>query len=67
MMTARQSMEEIARLLEQALEPDADHRDLRGLIVGAHTHAILQASFLRRAEARAELEVYRNVDGRAVH
>ena len=58
MMTPRQSLEAIAKLLERAMEPDADPRDVRCLIASAHTHAIIQASSQRRVEARATFAAY---------
>lgn len=52
MMTAAQSLAEIARLLELAMRVD-DPRDAHGLLIQAHTHAVIQGSAQRKAEARA--------------
>ena len=48
-----QSLATIAKLLERAMEPGIDPIFLHGLIVQAHTHAVLQCVSCRRAEARA--------------
>lgn len=53
MMTAAQSLARIADLLERAMQPGMDPRDVRSLITQAHTHAVLRAVHTRRAEARA--------------
>jgi hypothetical protein len=63
-MSAREGFEEITKLLEQALEPDIDPRDLRQLLIGAHTHTILQASFTRRAEAKALFAAFPEIENR---
>ena len=51
-MTPRQSLETIAKLLERAIDVEASPELVRHLIDAAHTHAILQAVSVRRAEAR---------------
>jgi hypothetical protein len=66
MMTARQTMEEIARPLERALDPDTDLRNARGLLISAHTHAVIQATWLRRAEVRAELAAHCDSGGSCI-
>lgn len=52
MMTARESLAEIARLATQAGDLE-DIRDVRGLLVQIQVHALLQGDFERRREARA--------------
>lgn len=56
MMTPRQSFEAIADLLERAQEPGLYPIEVRGLIIQAHTHAILQAAAHKRAESKAAAE-----------
>jgi len=64
MMTPRESFEEIARLLEQAMAPDCSPRDaLLTFIPAAHTHAVIQASCLRRREGLAELAAHQFTGG----
>lgn len=59
MMTPRKSFEEIARLLSCACDvldrPDAEVGDVVGLVISAHTHAILQAASLKKREAAGSL------------
>lgn len=64
MMTAAQSLAEIARLLEDALRLPADAHPitLKGLLWQAHTHAVIQASRQRKAEARATFAAYPEIE-----
>lgn len=61
MMTPRESFQEIARLLTSAADalkdmPASDpHIGVLGLIVGAHTHAALQAASLIKRERAGAL------------
>ena len=63
-MTARQGFEEIAKLLEQAMEPGMRPEDIRQRIIAAHTHAILQASFTRRDETKALFAAFPEIENR---
>ena len=52
-MSAVRSLETIRDLIKQAMaEPDP--RDAKGLLIQAQTHAMIQISTMRRADARAE-------------
>lgn len=53
MMTPREAFERIAELLERGMD-SSDQRDRYALMVAAHTHAVIQASTLRKREAYAE-------------
>ena len=53
MIAPLQSFEIIARLLESGMAME-DPRDMQAAMAGAHTHAILQASSLRKQEAYGE-------------
>lgn len=53
MMTPLQALEAIAALLERGMA-SADPMERYSVMVGAHTHAIIQASSLRKREAYAE-------------
>ncbi|MET3527259.1 hypothetical protein [Phenylobacterium koreense] len=65
MMTPLQALEAIAALLERGMA-SADPLDRYSAMVGAHTHAIIQASSLRKREAYAE-RVAADIRGEAVH
>lgn len=53
MMTPRETLERIAELLERGMEA-SDQRDRYALMAAAHTHAVIQASTLRKHEAYAQ-------------
>jgi hypothetical protein len=52
MISPRAAFELIAELMQEAAKADMPPT-LQHCVIAAHTHAILQASFLRRAELRA--------------
>lgn len=60
MMTAAQSLAEIARLLEEAMDlpADAHPHALKALLFGAHAHAVIQGSWQRKAELRATFAAF---------
>lgn len=53
-----ESFEAIARDLEAAMDPNADPRDVRMLLIGAHTSAVIQCVSLRRERARETFAAY---------
>lgn len=64
MMTPAQSFETITRLLERAMEPGLEPRDVRQLVIAAHTHAVIQAASTRRAEARQLFARFPEIESR---
>lgn len=63
-MTSRQGFEAIVNLLEQAMERGIDPMRLRDLLVRAHTHAVLQASFTRREEVKTLFAAFPDIENR---
>jgi nicotinic acid phosphoribosyltransferase len=66
MMTAAQSLAQIATMLERAMTDLDAGADVRGLLIGAHTHAVIQCVAQRRAEARAAFAAYPELEHGAV-
>lgn len=63
MMTPRESLEEIARLLKDALAPDLHPKDARAFVNQAAVHAVIQATSLRRRKGLAELAAHQFLGG----
>ena len=60
MISPRESFEHIVKLIERAMSDERSRvEDLRAALIGAHTHAILQAASLRKREAYEEAMAYR--------
>lgn len=62
MMSGAKAFETIAEQLDQAISDLKDGKDVRHLLFSAHTHAVIQCAYTRRAEARAFFAAYPDLE-----